>query len=449
MRLDSKYTVSEMKPSTETPKDNSIARSPVFYGWVIMAAGTFGIIMTSPGQTYTVSIFIEHFIGDLGISRSLVSTLYSIGTLIGSFALPFWGRQIDKRGARKMVVLIAVLFGLACIYMGFVQNALMLGLGFVLIRMLGQGSLGLVSQTAINQWWMRKRGMIAGISGLLMALLGIGAFPTLVYALISTFEWRLAYGVLGLALLFLMAPIGFFLFRNRPEDYHLSPDGINTTDQVDDQPVLKDLPGEENWTLREATRTRVFWALVISLAAFTMLSTGLFFHLVSIFGDRGLNPSAAASVFLPVALAAAVANLVGGFLTDRIPLRFLLAFGLLMQASSLLMAQYLQGTGSAFMFGIALGTTNGIFQTLSTVAWPTFFGRENLGSIYGFTSATGVMGAALGPLPFGIVRDLAGSYQPALFIFAGICVFLSLVGLTVQKPLKNRGKSIISRSRNG
>lgn len=69
--------------------------------------------MTSPGQTYTVSIFIEHMINDLGISRSAISSLYSVGTLIGSFALPFWGRQIDRRGARSMAVLISILFGLA------------------------------------------------------------------------------------------------------------------------------------------------------------------------------------------------------------------------------------------------------------------------------------------------------------------------------------------------
>jgi hypothetical protein len=33
-----------------------------------------------------------------------------------------------------MVVLVSILFGLACIYMGFVQNALMLGIGFILMR---------------------------------------------------------------------------------------------------------------------------------------------------------------------------------------------------------------------------------------------------------------------------------------------------------------------------
>jgi MFS family permease len=416
--------------------ESRIARSPIFYGWIVMAAGTLGIIMTSPGQTYTVSIFIEYIIRDMGISRSMVSTLYSLGTLVGSFTLPFWGRQIDRRGARRMVVLVSILFGLACIYMGFVQNAVMLGLGFILVRMLGQGSLGLVSQTVINQWWMRKRGMVMGISGLIMALLGMGAFPNLVYALISAFEWRLAYGILGLALIFIMAPVGFLLFRNRPEDYRMRPDGIAPETETENQQVASEALQEENWTLKEAMRTRAFWTLVIGLSSFSMLSTGLFFHMVSIFENRGLNPSVAASVFVPVALAAAVANLAGGVLTDRIPLRFLLAFGLILQAASLLTAEFLQGTGTAFLFGIILGATNGIARAIGSVAWPSFFGRENLGSIYGFTASMGVIGAALGPLPFGFVYDMVGTYRPVLLISAGICVLISLIALTIQPPKK-------------
>ena len=114
--------------------------------------------MTSPGQTYVVSIFIEDFIADLGISRSLISTLYTLGTLIGSFALPIVGYQIDRRGARLMVGVITALFGLACVYMGYVQNAVMLGFGFIALRMLGQGSLGMVCTNVINQWWARRRG---------------------------------------------------------------------------------------------------------------------------------------------------------------------------------------------------------------------------------------------------------------------------------------------------
>lgn len=165
-----------------------------------------------------------------------------------------------------------------------------------------------------------------------------------------------------------------------------------------------------------------------------MFSTGLFFHLVSMFADRGLDAAVAASVYVPVALAAAVANLGSGYLADRIPLRFLLALGLLFQAGSLVMVQFLQGTGAAFFFGLILGATNGVARTLSSVAWPTFYGRKNLGSIYGFATTAGVVGAALGPIPFGFVRDAVGSYQIVLFTSAGICILLSLLSLTIRKP---------------
>jgi MFS family permease len=110
----------------------------------------------------------------------LVSTLYAIGTLTGSLALPLVGRQIDRRGPRLMVVVISLLFGLACIYMGLVQGAVTLALGFVAIRMLGQGSLGLVSQNIINQWWQQRRGTMMGLSGVASSLLGLSAFPALI-----------------------------------------------------------------------------------------------------------------------------------------------------------------------------------------------------------------------------------------------------------------------------
>lgn len=128
---------------------------PVYYGWVILVVGTIGMILTGPGQTYAISVFIDYFILDLEISRSLVSSLYTGGTLIASFAMPFIGRQIDYRGSRQMMVFISLCLGVACMYMGYVNNAIMLGIGFVALRMMGQGSLSLVSKNVINQWWVR------------------------------------------------------------------------------------------------------------------------------------------------------------------------------------------------------------------------------------------------------------------------------------------------------
>jgi MFS transporter, OFA family, oxalate/formate antiporter len=420
--------------------DRIVRATPFFYGWIILLVGTIGLIMTSPAQTYNVSIFIDHFIQDLNISRSLVSTLYSVGTLVGSFTLPFWGAQIDRFGPRRMATLISILFALACVYMGYVQSAFMLVLGFVAIRMLGQGSLSLVSQNVMNQWWVRRRGTVMGISGTVLALVGMGVFPLFTNMLIDGYGWRTAFMLLGALLFVVMTPISILFFRRSPETYNLHPDGK----------PLEDLPAagqsqaaEVDWTLKEAMRTRVFWLLAASFALYTLLVTGQLFHMVGIVEDAGLDASVAATVFLPLSLMTAAATLTSGFLLDRVKIRWVLAVALLLQGVSLLMMSLLNSAGLALLYGGILGLSGGFFRTLGTVTWPKLFGRRYLGSIFGFASAAGVFGAALGPIPFGFARDFTGSYLPAAFTFLVLCVLLALLVFMTLKSdrVEKRGDS--------
>lgn len=406
---------------------------PIFYGWVVLAVGTLGIIMTSPGQTYAVSIFIEHFIADLGLSRSLVSTLYAGGTLVGSLVLPFIGREIDRRGARVMMVVIAGVFGVACIYMGAVRGAVMLGVGFVAIRMFGQGSLTLVSQNAINQWWVYRRGSVLGVSGLFAALLGLGGFPVLINWLIPQIGWRLTYGLLGALLLLVMAPLGYLFVREQPELYGLHPDG-SPPDEVGGR--RRQRHPEENWTRQDALRTPTFWIVAGGLATLAMITTGLFFHMVSIFADSGLDPDVAATVYLPIAATTAVVNLVSGALVDRIPPRFALASSLLLQALALWMVRDLATVTLAFLYGVALGTSMGLFRTISAVAWAHYFGRQYLGSISGIASTILIVGAAAGPIPLGFARDALGSYDQALLVLTLLPLLLGVASLFLQPPRK-------------
>jgi len=412
-----------------------VNQSPIFYGWIILLMGTLGMIMTSPGQTYAVSIFIEHFITDLGISRGLVSTLYTIGTLVGSFVLPLVGRQIDRRGPRLVMVFITLLFGLACVYMGFVSNAVTLGLGFIFIRMLGQGSLGLVSNNVINQWWVQRRGAMVGLSGLLVSLVGLGAIPGVINWLIPLYGWRTTYMLLGLVLIVGFTPLVLLFVRDQPELYGLQPDGR----LPDPMPEATAATGanEENWTLPEARRTLSFWVLGLGLAAIAMLSTGLFFHMVSIFTDNGLDATTAAWVYLPIAVTTALVNLGSGVLADRISVRILMAAALLLQTTSLFMAQYLHGMEISFLYGVVLGATMGLMSTAHGVGWAKYFGRKYLGSITGVGTTILIVGAALGPMPLGIARDWLGSYNLALTLCAVIPFSLAVASLLVGQPSKS------------
>lgn len=416
-----------------------VTNLPFYYGWVILFAGVMGYIMSSPGQTYSVSIFIDHFIRDLGINRSTVSTLYMVGTLTAGLTMPFVGRQIDKQGPRAVIGVVTVLFALACVYMSFVQNVMMLGIGFLFIRMLGQGSMTIVSGNILNQWWVRRRGLILSIAGVVSSLLGSGSFPTLINLSIERFGWRNSYRILGLAVAVIMLPVGQLLFKRRPEDYGLLPDGADVPppdDSGEAGRVAADAGTalrEENWTSREAVRTAAFWIIGAGLASISMLGTGLQFHMVSIFADAGLATEVAASAFMSVALTGAIIRIASGVLVDRIPVRFLLVAALLGQTTGLLMAPRLTPT-TAWMYGIALGVTGSLQMTVSTVIWAKYFGRKYLGSITGVAALLNVSGSALGPMPMGIARDVLGSYTVGLTVLAILPFILGIVVLFSRRP---------------
>jgi len=420
-----------------------VSRSPFYYGWIIIVGSTIGLIMTSPGQTYGVSPFVEHLIADLGISRSLISTLFAVGPLAGSLALPFIGRGVDRRGPRFMGVLIAGALGVSCMAMGLVDSTVTLCLGFVALRTFGKGGLDLVSTNVINQWWVRRRGMAIGIAGLGMSLLGFGAFPVFVNRLIAAYGWRSAYTILGLILLLVMVPVSFILFRDHPEDYGLKPDGYvkHSTElekisgehgaQAQPEAVL-----EETWTAGEAVRTVAFWILVLGIGFIVMAGTGLFFHLVRIFGDNGLNATIAAAVFVPIGLTQAAIILSSGLLADRVPVRFLLTIALVVQALSLTITQYMQSVTLALVYGILLGITGGLMRLVASVVWANYFGRRHLGSITGISSVLLIGGSALGPVPLGIARDQLGSYQAPLIAMSVISLVLAVASLFAKRPAR-------------
>ena len=441
-------TTAETTQSPTVLRSRMVEGSPIYYGWVILIVATLASIMTTPGQTFGVSVFIEHFIKDLGLSRSLVSTLYSVGTVIGGFSLYFIGRLFDRHGPRLMSMVTAVLLGLTCIYMSFVQGWVMLLIGFTLLRMLAQGALSLVSTTTINLWWVQWRGLILGLAGVAISLFGMGAGPNLLAWMIERFGWQNSYVILGLALIFILAPLGYLFFRGQPEEYGLLPDGRKPGLAGEDRAAqgsmvqrLEKLLGhkevsEENWTLSEAMRTAVFWTFLLGLASIAMLGTGLTFHIVSIFEDNGLSAQLAAAAFVPVAFAMAAVNLSSGILMERIRLRVLMALALLCQAAALWLVPFLGNALLMTLFGVVTGAAFGFMRTVSTVAWARYYGRQFLGSITGFASTVLIFSSALGPVSMGVARDQLGSYNATLLLMSILPVVLAAACMFVDRPLK-------------
>jgi MFS family permease len=135
-------------------------------------------------------VIIDEIIADLGITRTSVSTLYLIGTCTSAACLPMMGRAIDRHGARLAIGPISLFLGAACFLLAAAESQPVLLLAFFLLRFWGQGSMQLAGQTAINLWWVKKRGVVMSIGRATQSLTMLAAIPVAMRRLTVLYGWR-------------------------------------------------------------------------------------------------------------------------------------------------------------------------------------------------------------------------------------------------------------------
>ncbi len=422
---------------TATKSSRIINATPFFYGWVILFAGTMGSVMMGASQTFTVSIFLDKFITDLDISRSNISLMYGLATLVASFSLPYTGKLIDRYGPRRMMLIIMTSLGLAIMSLSLVQGMLTIFLGLTATRFLGFGSTQLVSNNVIAQWFIRRRGFVMGLSGLSLPI-SLAIFPRLSEWLIIQFGWRMAWIWFGVTIWLIMIPLILIFIKDRPEQYGLLPDGDGATDMEN---LPSSLVNEENWTLPQARQTPIFWLFLAALSTLTATLAGVVFHQISLFEARGLSREMAISAFQAMALFAVVGNLLMGRLLDRFSARYLLSATLTMLASVVILIQIMTSPMHAFFLGVLMGLTSGMFRVIDSTIWAKYFGRLHLGSIKGAAMISIIGCTALGPYILGLSFDYLDSYNPALLALLVLPILIGLIAPFVPRPEKLSSQS--------
>ena len=415
-------------------KNEKISRPRSFYGWRILGLATVTGGLSGPGQTIGVSVFVDQFIADLGMSRSGVSTAYLIGTLIAALGLPRIGQQIDRAGVRRAMTAIGIAFGIALVAMAGVQGFVTLTIGFVAIRLFGQGSLMLASTVSVTLWFDKRRGTVLGIfstgTAILMAFVPVG-----LSLVIESFGWRIAWVVAGVLIWLVVVPIARYGMIDRPSDVGQVPDGPN--------PKRTRPPKEhegDDATRREALRTYRFWILLSSTATVGMLSTALNFHQISLLTDAGLTSTEAAVMFLPQVIGAGAAGLLFGFLSDRLTGRWLIPMGMGLLAISLLAAANLTPGLAVVLYAVSLGAAGGATRSISATLLPRWFGVRHIGEIQGTASFVNVASTALGPVAFALARTASGGYSGAATWFI-ILPLIAGVAATTIRPIPPSGRT--------
>ncbi len=412
--------------------------------------GAIGFLMSSPGQTYGVSPFTDSLMAALGLTRVQLSVAYMFGTISSSLCLTYAGRLYDRHGARIVAPAASLILGMVLVLLsqcdriahgatgllrlkdGPAVGFVILLLLFFVLRFSGQGVLTMVSSNMTMKWFDRHRGLVTGLSGMVIAP-AFSATPALLNALVEGVGWRGAWLWLAAIIGVAFTIVALLFFRDNPEACGLKPDG-----PLADKALGSSRPEAEGerkqYRLAEARRSYGFWIFAVGLALFAFYITGMSFHAASIFEAAGMDRSAGYMIFLYASIVSVVLRPLVGWLCDRIPLKFLLMAMLTGIIISALGMRVLREGLPMWTVVVGNGICGATLGTLASVTWPNFYGRRHLGAISGFSMAITVFASAIGPWLFSQAKAVSGSYAPATTSTAATAAIFILLATRANPP---------------
>lgn len=409
-------------------------RHKFFYGWVIIVFAVIAIFFSSPGQTYSIATFIDAYIIEFGYSRTLIASLYSGATLLSGLLLIVMGKAVDKFGPKRMYIVVGIaLFGTS-IFSGLIMNQMMIFISFLLLGYLGQGSLPLITGALLPQWFDKRKAYAFSMLSM-GSVIGNMFVPAMNTTIIKHFGWRLAWASWGILFLVIFVPLASVFVINRPESVGLLPDNrkVNELDTI--QEALDDMK-RQSFTLREALKTKTFWLIGLISMIMPLVNTGLMFHIFSILAGKGMDATSTAFVIGLFAFPGVGMPFIAKNILDRFRTNKLLTILFSVITVIYIGFQFAFNTMTVGLLMIVLGFATNILNVLMSTVWVRYFGRLHLGSIRGAAIVFGVVGSALGPLPFAIAYDLIGNYRLILIVMALVTLSGVMMSRQIERPVK-------------
>jgi MFS family permease len=413
----------------------ALARRNIHYGWVMVGI-TFLTAIVSAGAVGAPGVFIVPLQKEFGWSTAEISSALSIRFILFGLMAPFAAALMNRYGLRN-VTLAALLT---------VVSALVLSLGMTevwqlillwgVVVGLGTGMTALVlGATIAARWFSARRGLVVGILTA-SAATGQLVFLPLLASLTDHLGWRTALAVMC-CMLGVAAFAVLMVMRDRPSDLGLRPFGDDGKQPLpapapNNAPIMAAALG----TLRDASKTRVFWILFATFFICGASTNGLVqVHLIPMCLDFGIPQVQAASLLAAMGIFDFFGTIVSGWLSDRYDNRYLLAWYYGLRGLSLV---FLPFTNFSF-YGLSLFAMFYGLDWIATVP-PTVrltaqrFGPERANLVFGWIFAGHQLGAATAAFGAGLSRTLLASYLPAFFVAGALCIIASLLTLVISRP---------------
>ncbi|MBN18174.1 MAG: hypothetical protein CL758_01635 [Chloroflexi bacterium] len=419
-----------MNPNKQNSNSNQI-----YYGWRIVGFASLALTLISASSFQSIGTYIYILEKKFGWSRTKLSAPFSLSRIQGAVFGPIEGWLIDKIGSRIMILIGFTIVAIGILMFSQIQYLWQFYFSYIIIT-IGAGFGGwLAIMSLVNNWFIAKRTFALATS---MTGVYIGGF--LIYPL----SWSLEkYGfetttTIVAIIIFCFIPIASFV-KNKPEDINLTPyntksNNLNSFNQENENP---------DFTVGQALRTQTFWILAFVHMFSTISLVTMQVHLVPLLTDMNMSLTDSALVIATFTTTAIPAQLLAGYLGDKLPKPQVAMVFYILQGISLTILTIGNNLSdasnykipSAFIFAIFWGIAVGGRVPLLTAIRGEYFGRKAFGSIMGISMLPNNLSMLVSPILTAYIFEKTGTYNIPLIFFA-ILAYIGAIGiLMVKKPI--------------
>jgi MFS family permease len=392
--------------------------------WLLIPLGM--IVLLCLGTVYSWSIFRKPLEALLNIGATESLLPYTIALVFYAAFMPITGFYINRIGTRKIVAIGGLIVGLGYILSSFATNISTLALAYGVITGTGVGIAYGVPMVVSARWFPDQKGLAVGLT-----IVGFGLSPLvtapLAKNLIDAYGIRQTLLILGIVFTGAILLISLTL--------KLPPQGWNPTNQNTVQTIQIQIPA----TRPDMLQSRSFYGLWVCYMIGTLVGLSVIGISSSVAQEIiKLDPVLAATSVSLFALFNGLSRPLFGWLTDRSQPKYVaIATYILILIASILMINAQEGQVATYLIAFCLfWFCLGGWLAIAPTATLTLFKPENYAQNYGIVFTAYGVGALLGTLLAGRIRDIFGTYTYAFYPTA----FLAVVGIVIATATLKRDR---------
>jgi MFS family permease len=424
-----------------------MTRQSDFYGWKLLAIFWIILFANFAFPLYGASVVNTYMAEALNWDRTQLGLAYAIYQLMIGVPAPLIAILIVRKGVRFTAALgCSVVAAGALLMSSVVHTSFETDLVYGVMIGLGAMTGGvLVSQTAINRWFNRYKGLAITLVHTGGTFGGFVAARSLDKVIrVSGGNWRAGWWLIA-ANSVVCTLLALVFVRERPADLGQFPDGATQAPALSSERAVKERVHKtnEDWTLMDALRTPAIWLILISLLGFSAGYPLYIAHGNAHLRDLGYTPAQAASSISIMLLCALFGTLVFAAVADRIEPRLVWAAGSIVFAAGMLFAMRASGGFGLYLYAILLGGSFGVCFSAMMVLPANYYGVKGYPPVISFMMVIGTTAGAVGATLAGMVFDHFHSYSPVFYFVASLSL-LSALALLIMKPARKRTAPLVA-----